>query len=100
MTLLPNGTTETPQGLGPFEDAARRRESDERLVHDMAATPFDIDRRTTGLETGQIDLYARVGRLETQADHVQIVAYLAAGAALLFGIINLALLLVLIGRLS
>jgi hypothetical protein len=71
----------------------------------MAAT--ELERRISIAESDlravqfeQIELDKEDARLDAKVDRVQIVAYLAAGAALLFGGVNFVLLCILIGRLS
>jgi hypothetical protein len=71
----------------------------------MAAIPFDIERRAESerdirnLQLQLITLEQRVDRQDGRINQLAVVAYLAAGGGLLFGLVNFVLLMQLLGRL-
>jgi hypothetical protein len=71
----------------------------------MAASTFDIERRAEdgqnlrNLQLQVITLEHRVDRQEARLNQIAVVAYLAAGGGLMFGLVNFVLLMQLLGRL-
>lgn len=71
----------------------------------MATATLDIERRAEtetdmrSLQIKIIGLEQRVDRQESRLNQIAVVAYLAAGSGLLFGLINFVLLMQLLGRL-
>jgi hypothetical protein len=71
----------------------------------MATSNYDIERRTESerdirnVELKLISLEQRVDRQDSRLNQVAMVAYLAAGGGLMFGVVNFVLLMQLLGRL-
>ena len=71
----------------------------------MATATLDIERRAEtetdvrSLQIKIICLEQRVDRQESRINQIAIVAYLAAGGGLMFGLVNFVLLMQLLGRL-